>query len=92
VHGTDAPAAASRRRRARRDRSAAAGLPGRRRRRPSGEAPPLPRTLNRSGQLWLGAAGAVLVLWAAIIMNQRTAQLVLVNDNRVVEWAAGLRT
>src|SRR4029450_13358686 len=39
-----------------------------------------------------GAAGAVLVLWAAIIMNQRTAQLVLVNDNRVVEWVAGLRT
>jgi tRNA A-37 threonylcarbamoyl transferase component Bud32 len=63
-----------------------------RRRRPSGEAPPLPRTLNRSGRLWLAAAGAVLLLWAAIIMNQRTAQLVLVNDNRVVEWAAGLRT
>jgi tRNA A-37 threonylcarbamoyl transferase component Bud32 len=63
-----------------------------RRRRPSGEAPPLPRTLNRSGRLWLTAAGAVLVLWAAIIMNQRTAQLVLVNDNRVVEWVAGLRT
>jgi tRNA A-37 threonylcarbamoyl transferase component Bud32 len=63
-----------------------------RRRRPSGEAPPLPRTLNRSGRLWLTAAGAVLVLWAAIIMNQRTAQLVLVSDNQVVEWAAGLRT
>jgi tRNA A-37 threonylcarbamoyl transferase component Bud32 len=63
-----------------------------RRRRPSGEAPPLPRTLNRSGRLWLAAAGAVLVLWAAIIMNQRTAQLVLVYDNRVVEWVAGLRT
>jgi tRNA A-37 threonylcarbamoyl transferase component Bud32 len=63
-----------------------------RRRRPSGEAPPLPRTLNRSGRLWLAAAGAVLLLWAAIIMNQRTAQLVLVYDNRVVEWAAGLRT
>ena len=42
--------------------------------------------------MWLAAAGAVLVLWAAIIMNQRTAQLVLVNDNRVVEWVAGLRT
>jgi len=55
-----------------------------RRRRPSGEAPPLPRTLNRSGRLWLTATGAVLVLWAAIIMNERTAQLVLVNDNRVV--------
>ncbi|HEY7605861.1 MAG TPA: RIO1 family regulatory kinase/ATPase [Actinomycetes bacterium] len=63
-----------------------------RRRRPSGEAPPLPRTLNRSGRMWLAAAGAVLVLWAAIVMNQRTAQLVLIYDNRVVEWFAGLRT
>jgi tRNA A-37 threonylcarbamoyl transferase component Bud32/membrane-associated phospholipid phosphatase len=42
--------------------------------------------------MWLAAAGAVLVLWAAIVMNQRTAQLVLIYDNRVVEWFAGLRT
>jgi membrane-associated phospholipid phosphatase len=31
------------------------------RRRPSGEAPPLPRQLNRSGRFWLALAGGVLV-------------------------------
>jgi tRNA A-37 threonylcarbamoyl transferase component Bud32 len=63
-----------------------------RRRRPSGEAPPLPRTLNRSGQLWLTAAGVVLLVWAAILTNRRTAILVLEADHAVVQWFAGLRT
>jgi tRNA A-37 threonylcarbamoyl transferase component Bud32/membrane-associated phospholipid phosphatase len=63
-----------------------------RRRRPSGEAPPLPRTLNRSGRLWLAAAGGVLLLWAAIVANQRTAVAVLQADHAVVSWVAGLRT
>jgi tRNA A-37 threonylcarbamoyl transferase component Bud32 len=63
-----------------------------RRRRPSGEAPPLPRALNRSGRLWLAAAGAVLLLWAGILSNQRTALGVLEVDHAVVSWVAGLRT
>jgi tRNA A-37 threonylcarbamoyl transferase component Bud32 len=62
------------------------------RRRPSGEAPPLPRTLNRSGQIWLIAAGAVLLLWAGVVSNQRTAVWVLEADHAVVEWVAGMRT
>jgi membrane-associated phospholipid phosphatase len=75
----------------------AAGRPqrvarGGRRRRPSGEAPPLPRALNRSGRLWLAAGGVVLLLWAGILANQRTAVQVLVIDHAVVEWFAGLRT
>jgi tRNA A-37 threonylcarbamoyl transferase component Bud32 len=63
-----------------------------RRRRPSGEAPPLPRTLNRSGRLWLAAAGAVLLLWGGIIGNERTALGVLEVDHAVVNWVAGMRT
>jgi membrane-associated phospholipid phosphatase len=63
-----------------------------RRRRPSGEAPPLPRALNRSGRLWLTAAGAVLLVWAAILTNRRTAVLVLEADDAVVQWLAGMRT
>jgi tRNA A-37 threonylcarbamoyl transferase component Bud32 len=63
-----------------------------RRRRPSGEAPPLPRTLNRSGRLWLTGAGAVLVLWAGVVANQRTGARVLELDHAVVEWFAGMRT
>ncbi|HJW35581.1 MAG TPA: RIO1 family regulatory kinase/ATPase [Actinomycetes bacterium] len=75
----------------------AAGRPQRlsragQRRRPSGEAPPLPRALNRSGRLWLTAAGAVLLLWAGIVANQRTFALVLDIDHTVVEWFAGIRT
>ena len=62
------------------------------RRRPSGEAPPLPRTLNRSGRLWLTAAAAVLLLWAGVVSNQRTAVWVLEADHAVVEWVAGMRT
>jgi tRNA A-37 threonylcarbamoyl transferase component Bud32 len=63
-----------------------------RRRRPSGEAPPLPRALNRSGRLWLTATGAVLVLWAGIVSNRRTAVLVLVTDQSVVDWFVAMRT
>jgi tRNA A-37 threonylcarbamoyl transferase component Bud32/membrane-associated phospholipid phosphatase len=62
------------------------------RRRPSGEAPPLPRPLNRSGRVWLTAAAAVLLLWAGIVSNQRTAAAVLEYDHAVVEWVAGMRT
>jgi tRNA A-37 threonylcarbamoyl transferase component Bud32/membrane-associated phospholipid phosphatase len=63
-----------------------------RRRRPSGEAPPLPRALNSSGRWWLAATGVVLLLWAAIVTNRRTAVLVLEVDQAVVQWVAGLRT
>ncbi|HEX5876728.1 MAG TPA: RIO1 family regulatory kinase/ATPase, partial [Actinomycetota bacterium] len=63
-----------------------------RRRRPSGEAPPLPRTLNRSGRLWLTGAGAVLVLWAGVVANERTAVRLLELDHAVVAWFAGMRT
>jgi tRNA A-37 threonylcarbamoyl transferase component Bud32 len=37
------------------------------RRRPSGEAPPLPRRLERTGRYWLGLSVVVLVAWAVII-------------------------
>ena len=62
------------------------------RRRPSGEAPPLPRTLNRSGRLWLSIATALLLVWAGVVANQRTAVRVLEVDHAVVSWVAGLRT
>ncbi len=65
---------------------------GGQRRRPSGEAPPLPRPLNRSGRIWLVAAGGILVLWAGLISNQGTAVRVLELDHAVVAWFAGMRT
>ncbi|HEY6746224.1 MAG TPA: RIO1 family regulatory kinase/ATPase [Mycobacteriales bacterium] len=39
----------------------------RRRRRPSGEAPPLPRQLNRSGKFWLVVAGVAILFCALLI-------------------------
>ena len=38
---------------------------GRRRRRPTGAPPPLPRSIGTSGKLWL-AALAVLLVWAVL--------------------------
>jgi tRNA A-37 threonylcarbamoyl transferase component Bud32/membrane-associated phospholipid phosphatase len=39
----------------------------RRRRRPSGEPPPLPRQLNRSGKYWLAVAGLALLFCALLV-------------------------
>src|SRR5215218_8580498 len=38
-----------------------------RRRRPSGEAPPLPRPINASGRFYLSMTALVLLLWAVIM-------------------------
>jgi tRNA A-37 threonylcarbamoyl transferase component Bud32 len=66
--------------------------PGRRRRRPSGEAPPLPRALHTSGRWWLAATGVVLLLWIAILSNPASRLALLGLDQGVVEWLAELRT
>jgi tRNA A-37 threonylcarbamoyl transferase component Bud32/membrane-associated phospholipid phosphatase len=65
---------------------------GRRRRRPSGEAPPLPRALHTSGRWWLVATGLVLVVWIALLARQTTRLVVLGLDQAVVEQLAELRT
>jgi tRNA A-37 threonylcarbamoyl transferase component Bud32 len=64
----------------------------RRRRRPSGEAPPLPRALNTTGRYWLAATGLVLVVWVAALMNSRTNDYILAFDQRLLGWTAALRT
>ena len=38
-----------------------------RRRRPSGEAPPLPRPINASGRFYLSMTALVVVLWTVIM-------------------------
>jgi membrane-associated phospholipid phosphatase/tRNA A-37 threonylcarbamoyl transferase component Bud32 len=62
-----------------------------RRRRPSGEPPPLPRALT-TGRYWLAATGLVLLLWLAVIANSRTNYYVFAADQTVLDWVSGLRT
>jgi tRNA A-37 threonylcarbamoyl transferase component Bud32/membrane-associated phospholipid phosphatase len=63
----------------------------RRRRRPSGEAPPLPRALNTTGRYWLAATGFVLIVWVGALANARTSKYVLVFDQTVLDWITRLR-
>ncbi len=64
----------------------------RRRRRPSGEPPPLPRGLHTSGRYWLGLVAAVLLLWIVIASTSATGRLVDVADHRVLQWLEAIRT
>jgi tRNA A-37 threonylcarbamoyl transferase component Bud32 len=66
--------------------------PGRRRRRPAGEPPPLPRSLRASGRWWLIGTGLVLVLWTVILSNLPTRLAVIDVDQAVVQRLAELRT
>ena len=63
----------------------------RRRRRPSGEPPPLPRHLNASGKWWLAASGAVVLAWITVGV---TGSLPLFDaaDTRVLRAFAQVRT
>ena len=66
--------------------------PGRGRRRPSGEAPPLPRSLHTSGRWWLVGTGLVLVVWVVVLSNLTTRLVVIDVDQAMVERLTELRT
>src|SRR5512132_3772398 len=64
-----------------------------RRRRPTGQAPPLPRSIQPTG-VWWAAAAVVLVALARIAFGPARRSLgvaVTVWDDAVVRWLAGLR-
>jgi membrane-associated phospholipid phosphatase/tRNA A-37 threonylcarbamoyl transferase component Bud32 len=63
----------------------------RRRRRPSGEPPPLPRHLNASGKWWLGMSAAVVLAWIVVVLTG-TVALFDVADTRVLQAIATLRS
>jgi tRNA A-37 threonylcarbamoyl transferase component Bud32/membrane-associated phospholipid phosphatase len=62
-----------------------------RHRRPSGEAPPLPRPLT-TGTYWLAATGMVLMLWLAALANSSTNNHILAFDLTLLDWVSQLRT
>jgi membrane-associated phospholipid phosphatase/tRNA A-37 threonylcarbamoyl transferase component Bud32 len=63
----------------------------RRRRRPSGEPPPLPRHLNASGKWWLGMSAAVVLAWIVVVLTG-TVAVFDVADTRVLQAIATLRS
>ena len=67
---------------------------GRRRRRPTGEPPPLPRHLESTGVLWMVAAVALITLALLLFAAARYGRGVTftVVDDWVVERLAGLRS
>jgi tRNA A-37 threonylcarbamoyl transferase component Bud32/membrane-associated phospholipid phosphatase len=63
----------------------------RRRRRPSGEPPPLPRHLAKSGKWWLAASGGVIVAWITVAVTG-SAWVFDVVDTRVLQAFAQVRS
>src|SRR3954462_2104684 len=63
----------------------------RRRRRPSGEAPPLPAHLNASGKWWLGLSAMVVVAWGVVVVTN-TVTFFDVTDTRVLQALQNVRT
>jgi membrane-associated phospholipid phosphatase/tRNA A-37 threonylcarbamoyl transferase component Bud32 len=63
----------------------------RRRRRPSGEPPPLPKHLNASGKWWLALSGLVVVV-VVVVATTGTVTVFDVVDTRVLQAFADIRT
>jgi tRNA A-37 threonylcarbamoyl transferase component Bud32/membrane-associated phospholipid phosphatase len=63
----------------------------RRRRRPTGEPPPLPRHLNRSGRWWLVASGVVVLGWVVVALTGSLTTIDVV-DTRVLQAVSTVRS
>jgi membrane-associated phospholipid phosphatase/tRNA A-37 threonylcarbamoyl transferase component Bud32 len=68
------------------------GTHGPRRRRPSGEPPPLPRELGRSGRFWLIMVAYFLSVLIGALLFPTLESLFERFDNRRLLWIAQLRT
>ncbi|MDH3539771.1 MAG: hypothetical protein OEP52_07245, partial [Acidimicrobiia bacterium] len=63
-----------------------------RRRRPSGEKPPLPRELRASGWFWI-ITGVIMVLtWISLFVFTETTNWWTDRDMTVLRWLQDLRT
>lgn len=63
-----------------------------RRRRPSGEGPPLPRELLASGWIWLATGLVLSLLWLSLFAFPRTADWWTRVDNRLLNQVSSIRT
>ena len=62
-----------------------------RRRRPSGERPPLPRELQASGKFWLASGIFVLVVWFTLFAWPTTTDWWTRQDLKVLNWLVHIR-
>ena len=62
-----------------------------RRRRPSGEKPPLPRELKRSGLFWLVAGIGLVAIWLSLFARPETTDWWTRVDNRILDWFVSIR-
>jgi tRNA A-37 threonylcarbamoyl transferase component Bud32 len=63
----------------------------RRRRRPSGEPPPLPKHLNASGKWWLALSALVVAVWIVVVVTGSATHFD-VADTRMLQAIADIRT
>ena len=63
-----------------------------RRRRPSGERPPMQRELHTAGRLWLLGGIAMVALWISLFAFPGTAEWWTARDNTVLGWFVDIRT
>jgi tRNA A-37 threonylcarbamoyl transferase component Bud32/membrane-associated phospholipid phosphatase len=62
------------------------------RRRPSGEAPPLPRELGRSGKLWLFMAAYLVATVVGVLLFEPSERLFERVDTAILRWFASWRS
>jgi membrane-associated phospholipid phosphatase len=65
--------------------------PSKKRRRPSGEAPPLPRQLRASGKYWLGLAAVAFVSWVLIIFVEGAGEAATRVDLAILRGFSDIR-
>ena len=63
-----------------------------RRRRPSGEAAPLPRDMRGAGQLWLFFGILVVIIWGWLFVSPSSTQWWTDQDYRLIDWLVDRRT
>ena len=63
-----------------------------RRRRPSGEAAPLPRDMRGAGQLWLVFGILIVIIWGWLFVSPSSTQWWTDQDYRLIDWLVDRRT
>jgi membrane-associated phospholipid phosphatase/serine/threonine-protein kinase RIO1 len=63
-----------------------------RRRRPSGQPPPLPRELGAAGRFWIGAILVLIILIALVIVFNSVQGAFNRQEGRILRWMAERRT